>query len=284
MMGRGRPSRPISFLARTPSIETRYAWLVTSEVARAIDELYAVPPKDFSNARNAKAAALKAAGHVAEAKAVRQLSKPSPFLWATNQLGRLDPKRVAHFVDVVRRVRQSQLRDPRTAAEGTQTIRAELQALINRAAEVLTKAGYRVPLSASARISNTVLGAAVDSRLVDDLRRGRLTAELAAPGFEVLAGSAPGRRLQLLRGGQGSERRREQAEAERVQEQAERERLAQEADARRHEAEQRAVAAEQAAQDVRELERQLGEARRKLRAAQREATAAAERARRRTDQ
>ena len=281
MMGRGRPSRPISFLARTPSIETRYAWLVTSEVARAIDELYAVPPKDFSNARNAKAAALKAAGHVAEAKAVRQLSKPSPFLWATNQLGRLDPKRVAHFVDVVHRVRQSQLRDPRTAAEGTQTIRAELQALINRAAEVLTKAGYRVPLSASARISNTVLGAAVDSRLVDDLRRGRLTAELAAPGFEVLAGSAPGRRLQLLRGGQGSERRREQAEAERVQEQAERERLAQEADARRHEAEQCAVAAAQA---VRELERQLGEARRKLRAAQREATAAAERARRRTDQ
>jgi len=40
---------------------------VTSDVARAIDELYGVPPKDFSSARNAKAAALKAAGRSADA-------------------------------------------------------------------------------------------------------------------------------------------------------------------------------------------------------------------------
>src|SRR5499426_2347960 len=131
-----------------------------------MDELYAVPPKEFSSARNAKAAALKAAGRAADADAVRRLTKPSPFLWATNQLARLDAERVAHFVDVVRRVRQSQLRDPRTAAGGMQTIRDELPTLTNRAAEVLTNAGYRVQASATARISNTLLGAAVDAQLV----------------------------------------------------------------------------------------------------------------------
>jgi len=256
---------------------------VHSDIAHAIDELYGVPPKDFSSARNAKAAALKAAGRAADAQAVRRLAKPSPFLWATNQLARLDSERVAHFVDVVHRVRQSQLRDPRTATEGMRTIRAELQTLLNRATEVLTKAGYRVPASATARISNTVLGAAVDAALVDDLRRGRLAAELAAPGFEVLAGVEPGRKLQLLRGGKGSERRHEQAEATRAEEQAERPRRAREAEASRRDAERRAAEAERAGDEVRELERRLADARRKLREAQREAAAAADRARRHTD-
>ena len=276
---------------------------MTSDVARAIDELYGVPPKEFSSARNAKAAALKAAGRTADAEAVRRLAKPSPFLWATNQLARLDPDRVARFVDLVHRVRQSQLRDPRTAAEGMQTIRAELQGLTNRAAEVLTKAGYRVAAPAAARISDTVLGAAVDAELVDDLRRGRLGAELPAPGFEVLAGVAPGRALRLVRGGKTAERQetaerplaraetvRAQAQAEhvraqadRAREQAERARRAQEAAARRREAELRAVEAARAGDEVRELERQLAEARRKLRAAEREAAAAAARARRDAD-
>jgi len=256
---------------------------VTSDVRSAIDELYGVPPKDFTGARNAKAAALKAAGHAADADAVRRLAKPSPFLWATNQLARLDRERVARFVDVVHRVRQGQLRDPRTAAEGMQTIRAELAALTNRAAEVLTNAGYRVQASATARISNTLLGAAVDPQLVDDLRRGRLAAELSAPGFEVLAGVAPGRTLQLVRGGKAAERPHQRAEAARAQEQAERARRVQQAEAHRRDAERRAAEAARAADQVRELERQLADARRKLRAAEHEAAAAAERARRATD-
>ena len=252
---------------------------MTSDVTRAIDELYALPPKEFSSARNAKAAALKAAGRAADADAVRRLAKPSPFLWATNQLARLDAERVAHFVDVVRRVRQRQLRDPHTAAEGVQTIRAELAALAARASEVLTKAGYRVAAAGTARIANTLLGAAADAGLVDDLRHGRLTAELAAPGFEVLAGVDPGRRLQLVRGGKTEERQPDHAEARRAREQAEREHRAQEAEARRREAERRAADAARAADEVRELERQLAEARRRLRTAEREAAAAAGRAR-----
>ena len=256
---------------------------MVSDVTRAIDELYGVPPKDFSSARNAKAAALKAAGRDAEALAVRQMTKPSPFLWAANQLARRDPDRVARFVEVVRQVRRSQLRDPRTAAEGMQTIRAELNGLTARATETLAAAGYRVPASSAARISNTVLAAAVDADRVDDLRHGRLTAELPAPGFEVLAGVAPGRTLQLVRGGKSPERSSDQSAARRAEEQAERARHAREAEARRREAEERAAAAARASDEVRELERQLADARRKLRSAQRDADAAAERARRHTD-
>jgi len=109
-----------------------------------------------------------------------------------NQLARLVPQRVSHFIDVVEQVRGSQLRDPRAAAEAMQTQRAELAALTDRAAEAMTKAGYRISPAALGRISNTLIGAAVDRRLADDLRRGRLIAELPAPGFEVLAGAGAG--------------------------------------------------------------------------------------------
>jgi hypothetical protein len=280
---------------------------VTSDVTRELDQLYGVPPGEFTAARNAKAAALKAAGRTDDAQTVRRLTKPSPFLWAVNQLARQDPERLTRFIDVVRQGRRSQLHDPRTAAEDMKTIRAALQVLTSRATEILTTAGYRVSPSSSARISNTVLGAATDEDRVDDLRYGRLDAELAAPGFEVLAGAAPARHLQLVRGGKSSEprrasgesaadRRREQteakreraearraqAEAERAREAAEREHRAAELAAARRAADERKAAAERAAGEVRELERRLADARRNLRAAEREAAAAAQRARRHT--
>ena len=280
---------------------------MTSDVTRELDQLYGVPPGEFTAARNAKAAALKAAGRTEDAQTVRRLAKPSPFLWAVNQLARQDPERLTRFIDVVRQGRRSQLHDPRTAAEDMKTIRSALQVLTSRATEILTSAGYRVSPSSSARISNTVLGAATDDDRVDDLRHGRLDAELEAPGFEVLAGAAPARHLQLVRGGKSSEprrasgesaadRRREQteakrehaeaqraqAEAERAREAAERERRAAELAAARREADERKAAVERAAGEVRELERRLADARRTLRAAEREAAAAAQRARRHT--
>src|SRR4029453_971061 len=43
------------------------------------------------------------------------------------------------------------------------------------------------------RVSNTLLGAAVDWQLVHDLRHGRLAVELPAPGFEGLIGAPPGK-------------------------------------------------------------------------------------------
>ena len=273
---------------------------MTSDVTRELDQLYGVPPGEFTAARNAKAAALKAAGRTEDAQTVRRLAKPSPFLWAVNQLARQDPERLTRFIDVVRQGRRSQLHDPRTAAEDMRTIRTALQVLTSRATEILTTAGYRVSPSSSARISNTVLGAATDDDRVDDLRHGRLDAELEAPGFEVLAGAAPPRHLQLVRGGKSSEPRRasgesaadrrrdqteakrEHAEAERAREAAERERRATELAAARREADERKAAVERAAGEVRELERRLADARRTLRAAEREAAAAAQRARRHT--
>ena len=169
--------------------------------ANVLEELYAVPLSAFTRERNARAAALKRAGDADTARAVQALRKPTATLWATNQLARAEPERLERFVDSVERVRRSQLRDGRAAAEAMRAQRAELDALVERAEELLKGAGFRASPDTTREISNTLLGAAVDPQRAKDLRRGRLTEPLGAPGFEVLAGAPAGGHLRLLPGG-----------------------------------------------------------------------------------
>src|SRR5262245_9434725 len=247
------------------------------ELNRHIAEQFAAPLKEFTTARKAKVAALNAAGHGGEAQLLERLAKPPVSLWAVNQLARLAPKEVGHFIDLVQLARRKQLSDPRAAAEALQALRAELTTLTKRAAEAMTKATYRASSAALGRISDTLLAAAVDRHLADDLRHGRLTAELPAPGFEVLAGISAGADLKVLPGGRASRRGKEEAAAQQARERAERERLVQEAETARREATAHAQAAERAGQEVRDLKRQLAEAQRRFLAARREAAAAAKR-------
>ena len=267
---------PATRLNGTPESGTGRGYVdpMSADVNRHIEELFAAPLKEFTSARNAKVAALNAAGHGAEAQLLERLGKPTVSLWAVNQLARLAPKQVSHFVDLVQQARRNQLRDPRAAAEAMQAQRAELTTLSKLAAQAMTKAAYRASSAALGRISNTLLAAAVDRHLAEDLRHGRLSAELPAPGFEVLAGVSAGA-LKVLPGGRAS--RRVSEETQQARERAERERLAQQAEAARRKAIERAEAAERAGQEVRDLKRQLAEAQRRFLAAQREAAAAAKR-------
>jgi len=242
---------------------------------RATDELSAVPPKDFTRARNARAAALKAAGHPGEAAAVRRLTRPTATLWATNQLARVDPTRLARFVDVVQQLRRTQLRDPRATAEALRAQRTELEALVHRAKEIMARAGYRASPAHLRRIEDTLRGAAVDGRLAEDLTRGGLAAELAAPGFEILAGVAPARPLRIVRGDEAVGSARQRADETRVRLEAQRQQREQEAAAHRRQAQELAEASARAERDVRDLEQQLRAARERRRASRRTAAKAA---------
>jgi hypothetical protein len=113
---------------------------MSADTGQHIAELFEVPLNEFTRARNAKAAQLKAAGHGVEAQAIRRLGRPTVSLWAANQLARLVPKQVSRFIDLVQEARRKQLSDPRAAAETMQAQRTELTALTNRAAEAVTKA------------------------------------------------------------------------------------------------------------------------------------------------
>jgi hypothetical protein len=137
--------------------------------------------------------------------------------------------------------------------------------------------GYLATSATHRRISDTLLGAAVDRRRAQELREGRLTQELSAPGFEVLAGAPRGRHLTLVPGGlaqrgQGASSR----EAERrAQAEQQRERRDREAEELERAAAERQSAAVEVAREAKELARKLTAARARVREAQRASKTAA---------
>jgi hypothetical protein len=249
--------------------------------ARTIEQLYRVPPSAFTRERNAKATALRKAGEPAQAHAVRQLRRPSAPLWATNQLAHEDLKRLAEFIDSVERVRQTQLRDPRAAGETLKRQRAQLDALVVRAGDLLARQGYRATPAIQRRISDTLLGAAVDPHRAHELREGRLMQELSAPGFEVLAGAPRARHLRPVPGGpvqreQGTGSREAERRAQAEQERQRRDREAEELE---RAATVRQSAVIEVSREAEELARKLSATRARVREAQRESKAAAAAAR-----
>jgi hypothetical protein len=238
-----------------------------SDLEQVIEQLYAVPLARFTAERNASATALRKAGHRSDADRIQTLRKPSATLWVTNQLARTEDRRLGHFLDAVNQVRTTQLLDPRAASEAMQTQRADLDALVARAARLLTDAGQQPSTASLRRISNTLLGAAVDRRFADDLRHGRLTEELPAPGFEVLTGLAPAPQLRLVPGGKpprGAEDSRQQEQHAREEEE-ERRRRAEEAARLEREAAERLNAVAALERELGDAEARLADVRRRLR-------------------
>lgn len=157
----------------------------SDEIAR----LYAVPPAEFTATRNRLAAELRKNGRSEQARALARLRKPSAALWAVNRVATTEPKGLAALFDAVARLRQSQLRDPRAAAEALRAQREALERLIARGRDILGEAGLTASQQTLRRVSDTLMGAAVDRGHAEALRGGELTAELPAPGFEAFSGT-----------------------------------------------------------------------------------------------
>src|SRR4030095_6209127 len=118
-------------------------------------KLYAVPLDAFTRARDALAATLTKA----QARAVRQLRRPSAALGAPHQLAHTDAERLVAFLDGITQVQKTQLRDLRAAAEALTNQRRELQHLVRRAGELLANQGSRATPATERRIWEALLGA-----------------------------------------------------------------------------------------------------------------------------
>jgi hypothetical protein len=250
-----------------------------------VARLYSVPLSEFTATRKQLADELRKKGRGDEARSLAQLRKPSAALWAVNRLAATEGKRLSALFDAVARLRQSQLRDPTTAAESLRAQRAALESLVSRGREVLAGAGLTASQQALRRLSDTLMGAAIDREHADALRRGELTEELPAPGFEAFSGvrlPAPPR-LRLVRSPAASAASAADREAAAARAAETERRRALEADtlarqAAEHTRDVSELEAERSAARARmaDLDRRLRTARR----AARQATAAAKRARR----
>ena len=124
------------------------------------EPLYSVAPADFVRERTALAKALKAAGRREEATRIEKLPRPSPSVWAVNQVARREPALIARLVELTARLQGHGA--PATRADYAETVAAHrdvLKTLRGKADEALQ--------AAKLRPTPEILG-----RVVHDLRAG----------------------------------------------------------------------------------------------------------------
>ncbi len=155
------------------------------------DRLYGVPRGEFVRARNALAARLREAGDADAAAAVNRLAKPSPPVWAINQLARAAPAAIRRLLEAVERVKAAQLGRGGDLAAASEARRRATGDLVERAGAILAEGEGRPSRETLDRVARTLLAAAIDEAAREQLRRGWLEGELSPPGFEALGAEAP---------------------------------------------------------------------------------------------
>jgi hypothetical protein len=161
-------------------------------IGDVVDELLALPPEQFTEARNAAAKRLAAAGQRDEAADVKRLPRPPLALWALNRLAHEQPALLEAFLRAAAELR--------TAHHGGGDIRAatkperDAEARVVAAAGELVRAQGKKPTdTVVSGIRETLRAAAADAGVAAELRSGRLTREPEAPSLDDLLGSLPQR-------------------------------------------------------------------------------------------
>jgi len=169
---------------------------VTAEALQdELDALFKLPLGEFTPARNALAARLKKTGQQAAAEEAKALPKPSVAAWVVNQLYWRQREPFDRLIDAGDRFRQAQAAQ-RTgnSAEVRDRLEARREAqaaLVRIAADVLRDGGYGDTRDMLRRVTSTLEALATYGSLPDGPRAGRLTAEVAPPGFDMVAALLP---------------------------------------------------------------------------------------------
>ena len=166
---------------------------VVPDLESELDRLFALPPAEFTAARNDLARRLKQAGQNAISARVRELRKPTVPVWTVNQLARRHPKDVQALLETVERLRSAQEDalgggDAQELRSATSAEREALRGLTHRAHEILGAEGHKPTAAVIERIASILRAAALDPDGRELLADGRLTEELESAGFGAFAG------------------------------------------------------------------------------------------------
>jgi hypothetical protein len=195
---------------------------VVPDLQTELDALYALPPAEFTAARNDLARRLKDAGQSDASAQVKSLRKPTVPLWAVNQLARHNQKGIDALLTAAEQLRTAQqeaLRSGESSAlrDATATERKVLRELTQQADELLRKAGHS---AAGERIASTLRSAALTPEGGELLRHGRLSEELESSGFGAFAGMELPTPPAKPKAASPSERRRREERTRKLRERA----------------------------------------------------------------
>ena len=155
-----------------------------SEVEKAADQLYALSPREFTAARDARAKEAKDAGDKEVAAEIKALRKPTVTAWLANQL-------VRHHADEVRPLLElgSALREATATLSGPQLRELSRQrndvvrALVRKARRLAADAGQAVSEDVARGLEETLNAALADPARAELLLQGHLSVQLRHSGY-----------------------------------------------------------------------------------------------------
>jgi hypothetical protein len=152
------------------------------------DELYSLPPEQFTAARNARAKEAKAAGEKKTAAQIAALRKPTVLAWLVNVMVRELPDEINGFLDLGDALREATatLSGPELRQLSGQRHRL-VQALVRQARDLARQSGYRITEDVARGLEETLAAGLTDPAVAEQLRAGRLTSRLTATGFPPLS-------------------------------------------------------------------------------------------------
>jgi len=145
------------------------------------DELYGLPPDQFTSVRDAKAKEARSAGDARGAVAIKALRRPTASAWLVNLVVRTHTDDFQALLDLGRQLRVAQRN---LSGDDLRRLSQERQlAVSNLAREAMTLAGQQMSDLVSREITSTLEAAVADENAADAVRSGRLTKALSYSGF-----------------------------------------------------------------------------------------------------
>jgi hypothetical protein len=191
-------------------------------VEQAADELYGLPPGEFTRARDTRVKELRKEDRDA-AEAIKGLRKPTVAAWAVNQLARRRPKDLNRLLKAGEELRAAQEEllggGDRTAFQEAAAKERELVADLSADAAALAAEAGQSGSALQEKVAETLHAAALDEEAADELRSGRLVREREAiGGFGAMAtpssAAGPAPRARSKKAKPASKPRRSDAKAD----------------------------------------------------------------------
>jgi hypothetical protein len=160
----------------------------------AANELYGLPPGEFTRARDQRAKELRGSGEREAANAVKALRRPTVAAWALNQLSRRRKKDLDVLLSAGEDLRAAQEEllagGDRSAFQDAAARERDLVAKLAADATTLASEAGERGGGLQEKVAETLHAAALDEETAEELRAGRLVKEREAiGGFGPMAGA-----------------------------------------------------------------------------------------------
>lgn len=157
--------------------------MATDPLLSIAEELYSLPPAEFTGTRNQWSKQAKADGDAELAKRVTELRKPSTAAWVVNMLMRHQGEQMTQVLELGASLRQAQSDlDADALRELTRQRRQLTTAVTRQGRDLARDLGQKVTEAVADQVQGTLHAAMVDEDAAAAVRSGLLVSALTATG------------------------------------------------------------------------------------------------------